>query len=215
MSGPSMLPPDDDEADADDDTTIGRGVEPMALRKRRPARWTDRVEDVAAWLVLATGLLAALFACTFGIGMYDQLAQQGRAEALERTPTTATLLEGAPTIASPYNAGTPVDVQATWEDRTGAERAGLVKAPQGFLKGSTVPIWIDRAGTPVPRPTTSGDALAVAAIITGLIISGVVAALAVLWAVLKHVLMAYNCAAWEQEWREVAPRWSRGEGKRG
>jgi hypothetical protein len=42
-----------------------------------------------------------------------------------------------------------------------------------------------------------------------------VAALAVLWAVLRHVLMAYNCAAWEQEWKAVAPLWSRDGGKRG
>ena len=36
--------------------------------------------------------------------------------------------------------------------------------------------------------------------------------LAVLWAVLGRVLMASNSAAWEQEWRQVAPLWSRGEG---
>jgi hypothetical protein len=39
--------------------------------------------------------------------------------------------------------------------------------------------------------------------------------LAVVWAILGRVLMAYNSAAWEQEWRQVAPLWSRGEGRRG
>jgi hypothetical protein len=38
---------------------------------------------------------------------------------------------------------------------------------------------------------------------------------AVVWAVLQRVLMAYNCAGWEREWRQVAPLWSRGEGTRG
>jgi hypothetical protein len=33
--------------------------------------------------------------------------------------------------------------------------------------------------------------------------------------VLRRVMLAYNCAAWEQEWRAVAPIWTRGEGKRG
>jgi len=158
--------------------------------------------------LLAAGLLMVLFACTFGIGVHDRMVQQGRAEALDRTSTTATLLEGAPTIASPYNAGTPVDVQAAWVDRAGADRTGLVKASQGSPKGSTVPIWIDRSGAPVPKPTTADDALAVAGIIACLIISGALATLAVLWAVLQRVLMAYNCAAWEQEWKAVAPLWS-------
>jgi hypothetical protein len=186
----------------------------MALRRSRRTRWTDRVEDVAAWMLLVSGLLLILSACTFGIGVHDRMVQQGQAEALDRTPTTATLLERTPIIASPYNSGAPVDVPAAWKDRWGTERTGLVMAPQGFAKGSALAIWVDRSGAAVPEPTTSGDALAVAGISAGLIISGGLAALAVVWAVLQHVLMAYNCAAWEQEWREVAPLWSPG-GKRG
>ena len=180
----------------------------MARRKGRPTRWTDRVEDVAAWVLFATGLLVILFACTFGIGIHDRMVQQGRTEALDRTATSATLLESSPLIASPCNSGAPIPVLATWEDRSGMERTGLVTAPQGLAKGSVLPIWIDRSGAVVPEPTTSGDALVLAAIIAGLVISGGVVALAVLWAVLRHVLMAYNCAAWEQEWKAVAPLWS-------
>jgi hypothetical protein len=95
------------------------------------------------------------------------------------------------------------------------ERTGLVTAPQGLAKGSVLPIWIDRSGASVPEPTTSGDALALAGIVIGLIIAGGLAALAVLWVVLRHVLVSYNCAAWEREWRDVAPLWSRDGGKRG
>ena len=187
----------------------------MPLRKGRPARWTDRVEDVAAWVLLAAGLLLVLFACTSGSGVHSRMVRQGQIEALDRTATSATLLERAPLIASPYNAGAPVDVPVTWVDRWGMEHTGLVAAPQGCAKGSTLTIWIDRSGASVPEPTTSGDALALAGIIAGLIISGGLAALAVVWAVLRHLLMAYNCAAWEQEWRAVAPLWSRDGGKRG
>jgi len=187
----------------------------MALRNGRPTRWTDRVEDMAAWVLLAAGLLVILFACTFGIGVHDRMAQRGRAEALDRTAASATLLERAPLIASPYDVGAPVPVLATWEDRWGMERTGLVTAPQGLPKGNMLRIWIDRSGASVPEPTTSGDALLLAGIITGLIISGGVAALAVLWAVLRHALMACNCTAWEQEWRAVAPLWSSDGGKRG
>ena len=187
----------------------------MALRMGRLTRWTDRVEDVAAWVLLAAGLLLVLLACTLGIGVHAQMVRQGQTEALDRTATSATLLERTPLIASPYNAGAPVDVPVAWVDRWGMEHTGLVAAPQGFAKGSTLTIWIDRSGASVPEPKTSGDALVLAGIVTGLVFSGGVAALAVLWAVLRHVLMAYNCAAWEQEWKAVAPLWSRDGGKRG
>jgi hypothetical protein len=143
------------------------------------------------------------------------MVRQGQAEALDRTATSATLLERSLLIASPYNAGAPVDMPATWVDRWGMDHTGLVAAPQGFAKGSTLTIWIDRSGASVPEPKTSGDALVLAGIVTGLVFSGGVVALAVLWAVLRHVLMAYNCAAWEQEWKAVAPLWSRDGGKRG
>jgi hypothetical protein len=39
--------------------------------------------------------------------------------------------------------------------------------------------------------------------------------LALLWVALQRGLMAYNCAAWGQEWRAVAPLWSPDGGKRG
>ena len=97
----------------------------------------------------------------------------------------------------------------------GSTHTGLVTAPEGLDAGSTLQIWIDQSGAPVPKPTTSGDALALAGIITGLVIVAGVVVLALLWVALQRGLMAYNCAAWEQEWREVAPLWSPGGGKRG
>lgn len=186
----------------------------MALRTRRAYRWTDRLEDLAAWVLLAAGLLVVVFAWTVGLAFHNEMVQRSRAEALDRTPATATLLEQAPTLASPYSGGAPVSVTATWQDRRGTEHTGLVSAPEGLAEGSTVEIWIDRSGVPVPEPTTPGDALAVAGIIVGLVIVGGGVVLALLWALLQHGLMVYNCAVWEQEWREVAPLWSAEGGKR-
>ena len=117
--------------------------------------------------------------------------------------------------AGPSRPGPSVAVNATWDDRWGVERTGSVSAPEGLAKGSTLQIWIDQSGAPVPKPTTSGDALALAGIITGLVIVAGVVVLALLWVALQRGLMAYNCAAWEQEWRAVAPLWSPDGGKRG
>lgn len=185
----------------------------MAVRVGRSGRWTDRIEDLVAWVLLAVGLLAVLFGCVLGIGIHDRLIQQSRIEALDRTPTSATLLERAPTIASPYATEAPVGVHATWQDRSGTTHTGLVTAPQGLDADDTLPIWIDGSGAAVPAPTSSGDAIAVAAMVVGIVILGSATVLAALWAILRRILLAYNCAAWEREWREVAPMWSRGEGR--
>jgi hypothetical protein len=31
-----------------------------------------------------------------------------------------------------------------------------------------------------------------------------------LWALVRRATMVANCARWEDEWREVAPNWTRG-----
>lgn len=186
----------------------------MARRTTRIRRRTDRVEDWTAWALLTAGLLVILFGCAFGIRLDDQLTARSRAEALDRTPTSAMLLEAAPTIASAYATLSPVGVTATWEDRFGIAHTGIVDAPQGLDVGSRVPIWVDRSGAAVSAPTTTGDALVVSAIAAGLFIAAGLGLLALLWEVLRRVILAVNCAAWEREWRTVAPIWS-GEGKRG
>ena len=107
----------------------------MALRMGRLTRWTDRVEDVAAWVLLAAGLLLVPLACTLGIGVHAQMVRQGQTEALDRTATSATLLERAPLIASPYNAGAPVDVPVTWVDRWGMDAHGAGGGAAGMCQG--------------------------------------------------------------------------------
>jgi len=193
---------------------IETGVGQMALRTGRAGRWTDHVEDVAAWVLLAAGLLLVLVGVVLGIGVHNGMVQQGHAEAVDRTPASATLLDSAP-IAYAEATGPPVDVHGTWKDRWGTTHTGLVTAAQGLDAGTTVPIWIDRSGAAVPEPMSARDALATAWITAGLATVAGEMVLAVVWAVLGRVLMTCNCAAWEQEWRQVAPLWSHGEGSRG
>jgi hypothetical protein len=187
----------------------------MARPATRIGRWTDRVEDLAAWVLLAAGLLVVMFGAVLGIGTHDRLIQQARAEALDRTPATATLLETAASSPSAYPVKSPVGVHATWQDSSGMTHTGIVTAPEGQDAGSTVAIWIDRSGAAVPSPISDALALGMAAITAGIVILGGMIVLAVLWQVLRRAMLAYNCAAWEREWREVGPTWSRGEGLRG
>ena len=187
----------------------------MALRISRTGRGTDRVEDLVAWALLVAALLAILCGCGFGIRMHDQLSERGRVEAQERTTTAATLLVDAPTIGSAYATDSSVGATATWLDRSGMPRSGIVTAPQGLAAGKTLRIWIDASGAPVPPPTSARDALVVGVLAAAVVISACLTLLACLWVILRHVTLAYNCASWEREWSEVAPIWSRGEGKRG
>ena len=89
----------------------------MAVRTPRLRRTTDRVEDLTAWLLLATGMVLTLISCAFGVRLHDQLIEQGRAEASERTPGVAQLIDAAPRVPSGYAAGSPVMVAATWRDQ--------------------------------------------------------------------------------------------------
>ena len=101
----------------------------MALRAGRSGCWTDCVEDVAAWVLLAAGLRVVLVGGVLGIGVYDRMVRQGHAEAVDRTPASATLQDSAPTIAYAEPTAPPLDVRATWKDRRGATHTGLVRAP--------------------------------------------------------------------------------------
>jgi hypothetical protein len=187
----------------------------MVLRANRLRRVSDRVEDWAAWVLLAGGLLVILLSCVIGVRVHDQLIEQGRGEALDRTPGIARLLATAPTLTSEYGSSSPVTVAASWRDRSGVEHAGSVSVPQGLQAGSTVLIWTDRSGSAVPPPTSPNDALLSGVVAAGLVIGAAANVLACIWALVRHATLVYNCGCWEREWRAVEPVWTRGEGSRG
>jgi hypothetical protein len=187
----------------------------MARCKGWTGRWTDRLEDATAWILLAAGLLVVLFGSLFGIGVHDRLVDQARVEALDRMPAIATLVNASPTIGSDSTLSTPLWTAATWTDRSGEAHPGTLPAPQGLDAGRTFQIWIDRAGAPMPEPISDSDALAMGTVIAAVTFLAGASVLAALWGAVRRITLSYNCAAWEREWREVAVIWSRGEGRRG
>ena len=165
-------------------------------------------------MLLAAGLLAVLVGGVLGIGVYDRwstrvmpkpsIAHPPRPRCWQRPDDRLRLRHRFVGRCARH-----------LKDRLGMTHTGLVTAPEGLDAGSTVPIWIDRSGAAVPEPMSARDALGMAGITAGLVIVAGVMVLAVVWVILGRVLMASNSAAWEQEWRQVAPLWSRGEGRRG
>jgi hypothetical protein len=187
----------------------------VALRANRLRRVSDRVEDWAAWVLLAGGMLVILLSCVIGVRVHDQLVEQGRREALDRTPGIARLLAASPTLPSDYDTSSPVIVAASWRDRSGVEHAGSVSVPQGLQTGSTVPIWTDRSGSAVPSPTSTNDALLGGVVVAGLVLGAAASVLVCVWALVRQATLVYNCGCLEREWRAVEPVWTRGEGSRG
>ena len=187
----------------------------MARRAHRSSRVSDRIEDWAAWVLLAGGMLLILLSCVIGVRVHNQLVEQGRGEALDRTPGVARLLAASPTLPSEYDTTSPVVVAASWRDKSGVEHTDSVSVPQGLQAGSTVPIWTDRSGSAVPPPTSTNDALLSGVVSAGLVLGAAASVLVFVWALVRHATLVYNCASWEREWRAVEPVWTRGEGSRG
>ena len=181
----------------------------MALRITSARRTTDRLEDVAAWVLIAAGLLVVLFSYGVGAQLYNQGLERAQVESVQRTPTVARLLADAPLNGSVVSRSSIVVAPATWQDRFGAAHDGLVLVPRGLRAGAEVAIWTDVSGANVPAPMTNQDALLVGLGGGGMALAGGIGLLFGLWALVRRATMVANCARWEDEWREVAPNWTR------
>ncbi|HTZ28901.1 MAG TPA: hypothetical protein VMC83_33175 [Streptosporangiaceae bacterium] len=91
----------------------------------------------------------------------------------------------------------------------GRTRTGQVPAPAGSGAGTTVKVWINRAGKVQAPPLTAAGAgnrilIAVAFTLAGLSAMLTAAAVAARW-----VLDRKRIASWEAGWLSVGPQWSR------
>jgi hypothetical protein len=182
----------------------------MAPRTKPARRTTDRVEDMAAWILIAAGLLVALFSYVVGAQIYNQSLGRVQVERAERVPTSAQLLSDADVTSSVDSRSSTVMAPAIWQDRYGSTHDGLVMVPRGLRAGGKVAIWADATGANVPAPMTEQDALLIGLIGGGVALAGGIGLLFGLWALVRRATMAANCARWEDEWREVAPNWTHG-----
>jgi hypothetical protein len=182
----------------------------MAPHTKSIRRTTDRVEDVAAWVLIAAGLLVVLFSYGVGAQIYNQGVGRVQLERGERVPTSARLLSDADVTSSVDSRSSTVMAPVTWQDRFGSTHNDVVMVTRGLPAGGTVAIWTDATGAKVPAPMTEQDALLCALIGGGVALVGGIGLLFGLWALVRRATMAANCARWEDEWRVVAPNWTPG-----
>ena len=171
----------------------------QARRARR--RITDRVEDAAAWLLMALALITVLGAVAIGGAGYSGALERVRAETAERTTVRAVLAEPATTFG-------PQQVRATWTGPDGVAVTGQVPVRDQRPAGAEMRIWLDAGGRVASAPMDHG-----AAVVVGWI-RGVLAALcgwsllALAWTGVRRAVAARNAAVWQRDWERIEPLWS-------
>ncbi|MEU2439583.1 hypothetical protein ACFY9A_07775 [Streptomyces rubradiris] len=187
---------------------------PTAVTRVRLWRWRrnplKRHSDVVeAWIVLAGWLLTLLAGIVAGVAAARTAESAFTARLAQLHPVSAVLTDGAPRTPGAGGGYADGRVWATvrWTDANGTVRTDQVKAAPGASAGSRVTVWTDRAGRVVPAPVT-GTAADVQAALTGALVAPTAGAL--VWGGVRLVrgsLIRRRMAEWDEEWKQIGPRW--------
>jgi hypothetical protein len=174
-----------------------------------------RSDLIQAWL-LPAAIAAFLTLGPLVAGAADLWVHAGNAAARHaqqswhRVPAVLQAAAPGPMMSDNGSNSWLVWTPARWT-AGGRPQAGRVPAAAGTRAGSTIGVWLDRAGNVRMPPLTAGqvrDRVVVAALVA-------LAALAVLLACLaagvRLVLDRGRLADWEAAWQSVGPQWSRQE----
>lgn len=169
-------------------------------------RTTDRLHALSRIVVLAALLAAVPVGCAVGGTVSGLLHATAQSQAAARTERTATLLADAP-VASSADGGDVV-ARAQWLGPHGRTLSGRVLAPSGATAGSTVTVWVDRAGRITSEPMRSGD-IAVQSFTAGLVAAlGLPCLVLLLHLLAVQLLDRARFRRWSAEWATVEPLWA-------
>ncbi|KAA9158757.1 hypothetical protein FPZ12_022125 [Amycolatopsis acidicola] len=165
-------------------------------------RGCDKLEAallVVAALVVLTAVPVAL---TVGSQAYAGFAAQSREQHASRVPATARLIASVPDAIGDADRFRSVD--AVWLLPDGSERRGTVGADAGTPAGTTVPIWLDRSGNPVPPPIPSGDVVWIAIGVALFLWLGVVLVTGLLVCAAHVALERHRATRWARDWSALS-----------
>jgi hypothetical protein len=172
-----------------------------------------RWDLVDGWLlpaaIVAFLLLGPLAAAVAGLWAHADNAAVQRADKSWHQ-VTAVLLDPVPGPLFPDNGANSWLVWSPARWVTGGHpRTGDIPAPAGASAGTTVQVWLNRAGKVQAPPLTAAGArnrilIAVAFTLAGLTVLLTAAAVAARW-----MLDRKRIASWEAGWLSVGPQWSR------
>jgi hypothetical protein len=176
-------------------------------RERIRPRATDRIEDVAAWLLTAAAFIIVVAAGVTGFAVHHRQAERVLAESAARWPASAVLLEDVVVLTGLQGERLPTQVTASWTDRTGTPRSGMISASMPGTAGSVVHVWLDPEGRVVDPPAQPLAAVLLGAAAAGLLLVFGGGLLYGLWSALRSFTAAANDRWWEREWARVEPDW--------
>lgn len=181
------------------------GLDRNPLRRR-----IDRVQAVLGGLLIAAFLTASpLLMAAAGHWASTAGLREEHAERAWRRVTAIVLRGSAARPDRAYGAWGIVWASARWAAPDGQVRSGLIPVVPGTRAGSSVLVWVDRAGFPARAPLTRGRWRE----LTDLAELGMMCTLAVMVCVIadagRGLLDRRRISAWEREWRAVGPLWSR------
>ena len=186
----------------------GRGIRRFTLGSGPLKRTSDRLEFLSRVLLTAVLLATVAIALAVATATYSGGRAEVAQEAAERQRVSARLLEDA---VAPVGSGNGVDVgraPATWTAPSGAERSGPVPARLGAEAGSTVLVWVDRAGARTTRPLSTGDVVGRALGAAVLTYAGIAVVAIGGHLVVHRLLDRSRYRRWADEWALVGPDWT-------
>ena len=132
--------------------------------KRLRRRCTDRLEDAAAWVLTALGMFVLLLSVLVGVRTGAEAAEQGRVSEHERVRVEAEVLFEA--AVPDQDPDADLDwVSVRYTDGAGRVHEAEVPATGPPSAGTTVPMWVDRAGRPAAAPPGALEAVVLGAVV--------------------------------------------------
>ncbi|MEV5875364.1 hypothetical protein AB0L75_14250 [Streptomyces sp. NPDC052101] len=170
--------------------------------RRNPLRRHSDV--VEGWILLVIWTLAVLAGVVAGALAARAVDRPARVHAV-----SAVLTDDAartPVGAGGYDDGR-VWAAVRWTDVDGSVHMGQAKVFPGAPPGTRVALWTDPKDRVVSAPVTGGVAT-LQAVMTGVLVAPAVGC--VVWGagrVVRTQLIRRRMAEWDEEWKQIGPRW--------
>jgi hypothetical protein len=189
--------------------TPSRTVTPLRLWRWRSNPLRRHSDVVEAWIVLATWVLAVLGGALAGVVAAQASDAAFSARRAQLHTVSAVLTDDAaktPTNGSGYDDGR-VWAAVRWTEADGSVHTDRTKVFAGAPAGSGVTVWTNAAHRVVPAPVTGASA-GLQAGLTGALVapSAAAAVLGAGW-VVRGRLIRRRMAEWDEEWKQIGPRW--------
>jgi hypothetical protein len=187
-------------------TRLGRLLRGRKLDRNPLRRGSDRAETAVLGVLLAAFLAGAPFAAhTAGSWTYAASAREAQAQQAALHQVRATLLQAAvPWGLSEGGA----EAQARWRAPDGQIRTGQIFVSADAPAGSTVAVWVNRAGQLTDSPLQHSQVTGRAEMARVLAVAGLAVALILVGWAARWAMDRRRLAAWDAEWLAAGPRWS-------